>query len=140
MNYCTIQEAWGKENNISNQYKKYNSPDESYINEKKPIENFSNTPRKSIPKKEKFNNHKKSNQVNKKINYNLNSNCNDFVNHLRTCRQCQNKLREQFRPRILENFEDIIQTNRDLIVLILVGMSLLLFFRLLSSVSSNEKA
>lgn len=136
MNYCTIQEAWGRENQISNQYKKFNSPEENYIVEKKPIENFSNIPKKInkniAKKKEHFKN-------NKKINYNVNNSCNDFVNHLRNCRQCQIKLREQFRPRILENFEDIIQTNRDLIVLILVGMSLLLFFRLLNSINTDEK-
>jgi flagellar biosynthesis chaperone FliJ len=137
MNYCTIQEAWGKENYISNQYKKYNSPEENYAIEKKPIENFSNIPQKIRKKKEYFHNTKK--QMNKNINYNEENSCNDFITHLKTCRQCQIKLREQFRPKILENFEDIIQTNRDLIVLILVGMSLLLFFRLLTSVSSDDK-
>ena len=35
MNYCTVQEAWGKENYISNQYKNFN-------HNKKPIEKFSN--------------------------------------------------------------------------------------------------
>jgi len=44
-------------------------------------------------------------------------------------------MRDQFRPKILENFEDIIQTNRDIIVLILIGMCVLIFFNLLSNVS-----
>ena len=47
-------------------------------------------------------------------------------------------MREQFRPKILENFEDIIQTNRDIIVLILVGICFMLFFNLLTSATSSQ--
>jgi hypothetical protein len=66
--------------------------------------------------------------------------CNDFINHLKTCRSCQIKLRDQFRPKILENFEDIIQTNRDIIVLVLVGICIMLFFNILTStVKEKEK-
>ena len=46
-------------------------------------------------------------------------------------------MRDQFRPKILENFEDIIQTNRDIIVLVLVGICLMLFFNLLTNATSS---
>ena len=123
MNYCTVQEAWGQENYISNQYKNFNKN-----TNKKTIEKFSNN------KNKKLNTIKNQKRIEKFTN-NHKSNCNNFSTHLKTCRTCQNKMREQFRPKILENFEDIIQTNRDIIVLILIGMCVLIFFNLLSNIS-----
>jgi hypothetical protein len=123
MNYCTIQEAWGQGNYISNHYKDENVG-------KKSIENFKSCKNPTIKrKKETFTN---LNKVDK-------SNCNNFFNHLKNCRQCQIKMRDQFRPKILENFEDIIQTNRDIIVLILVGLCFMIFFNMISNITSNNK-
>jgi hypothetical protein len=126
MNYCSIQDAWGQGNYISKQYKKFDENiQKKYIEKpvikKKIIEKFSKV---KIPAKTPLRS---------------NTYCNDFVNHLKSCRRCQIKMREQFRPKILENFEDIIQTNRDIIVLILVGISLMLFFNLLTSATSSNK-
>lgn len=126
MNYCTIQEAWGQGNYISNQLK-----NESNI-EKKPIENFENSENNIIKKRDSFKNSHKNNRSDK-------FNCNNFFAHIKTCRQCQIKMRNEFRPKILENFEDIIQTNRDIIVLILVGICLMLFFNLLTNATSSTK-
>jgi len=122
MNYCTIQEAWGQENYISNHYK---NP------EKKPIENFENS-ENNIKKNESFQNLKRESK-------NIKLNCNKFFTHIKNCRQCQIKLRDEFRPKILENFEDIIQTNRDIIVLILVGLCFMIFFNMISNITSNTK-
>jgi hypothetical protein len=124
MNYCTIQEAWGQENYISNHYKN---------SEKKPIENFENSENNIVKKtKESFQNLKRESK-------DIKLNCNKFFNHIKTCRQCQIKLRDEFRPKILENFEDIIQTNRDIIVLILVGLCFMIFFNMISNITSNSK-
>lgn len=140
MNYCTIQEAWGKENYISNQL------NISQCNiEKKPIEKFENNiPVQKQILKEKFSNNKKIKNPNNHINQNNqnnhnNLNCNNFVNHLKTCRSCQNKMRNQFRPKILENFEDMIQTNRDIIVLILIGLCIMIFLNMVSNINSDNK-
>jgi hypothetical protein len=127
MNYCSIQEAWGHSNYISKEYKNLEQPLEKNIIQRKPV-----IQKKTI---EKFSNNKI-----KKINTNKQMYCNDFINHLKTCRSCQIKLRDQFRPKILENFEDIIQTNRDIIVLVLVGICIMLFFNILTStVKEKEK-
>jgi len=127
MNYCSIQEAWGHSNYISKEYKNFEKPIEKNVIQRKPV-----IQKKTI---EKFSNNKI-----KKIDTNKQMYCNDFINHLKTCRSCQIKLRDQFRPKILENFEDIIQTNRDIIVLVLVGICIMLFFNILTStVKEKEK-
>ena len=127
MNYCSIQEAWGNSNYISKEYKNFEKPLEKNVIHRKPV-----IQKKTI---EKFSNNKI-----KKINTNKQMYCNDFISHLKTCRSCQIKLRDQFRPKILENFEDIIQTNRDIIVLVLVGICIMLFFNILTStVKEKEK-
>jgi hypothetical protein len=128
MNYCSIQEAWGHNNYISKEYNNFEKPLEKNVIQRKPV-----IQKKTI---EKFSNNKiKKFNTNKQQLY-----CNDFINHLKDCRSCQIKLRDQFRPKILENFEDIIQTNRDIIVLVLVGICIMLFFNILTStVKEKEK-
>jgi len=133
MNYCSIQDAWGQGNYISKQYKNFDQNRqktqevEKPIIQKKTIEKFS---------KVKFNDNRQQ-PFKTHSNSTKSAHCNDFVNHLKTCRSCQSKMREQFRPKILENFEDIIQTNRDIIVLVLVGICLMLFFNLLTKATSS---
>lgn len=131
MNYCSIQEAWGHENYISKQYKKYDQKIEKLqtcqkpVIQKKTIENFSEV---------KKNNKVIKTDTKKSIKI---IHCDNFINHLKVCRACQIKVRDQFRPKILDNIEDIIQTNRDIIVLVLVGICIMLFFNLITSTTSS---
>ena len=120
MNYCSIQDAWGQNDYITNQYQKYNSRYTVSDNPKKTLEKFSSN---KIPK-----NHFK----------NIN-NCNDFFSHLNKCKQCQRLVRNKYRPKILENFSNILDTNKDIVVLILVGICIMLFFNLVNSVTKNDK-
>jgi len=120
MNYCTIQEAWGQVNHISNNFKNYDNNIEKKI-EKKTIENFENSNNNIIKNKE-------SSKHSYKYHRDSKLNCNNFFNHMKNCRQCQIKMRNEFRPKLLENFEDIIQTNRDIIVLILVGLCFIIYY------------
>lgn len=114
MNYCSINDAWGQGNYISNQYKKVNNNSDKVIkNKKKHIEKFTNF------------NKKKENH------------CNSFFTHMKTCAHCRNKMREYFKPRILENFEDIVQNNRDIIVLILIGLCFMIFFNMITNITSR---
>jgi len=107
MNYCSIKDAWGQNEYITNQFKKYDNPDS-----KKTLETFSTE-----------NNHPKI------------SNCKDFISHLNKCKKCQHILRDKYRPKILEKFSDIIETNKDVIVLILVGICIMLFFNLVNNIT-----
>ena len=120
MNYCSIQDAWGQNDYITNQYQKYNSRYTISDNPKKTLEKFSSN---EIPK-----NHLK----------NIN-NCNDFFSHLNKCKQCQRLVRNKYRPKILENFSNILDTNKDIVVLILVGICIMLFFNLVNSATKNVK-
>ena len=126
MNYCSIQDAWGQNDYITNQYKKYNSRYNISDNPKNTLEKFSSNKIHEIPKISK--NHLK----------NIN-NCNDFFSHLNKCKQCQRLVRNKYRPKILENFSDILDTNKDIVVLILVGICIMLFFNLVNSATKNVK-
>ena len=116
MNYCSIQEAWGQNDHITKQYKRYNNPYEEKVTNKKTLEKFSSS-------EKKFKKHIS------KIN-----NCDDFIKHLDKCKKCQTALRNKYSPKILENFSDMVENNRDIVVLILVGISIMLFFNLIKSV------
>ena len=123
MNYCSINDAWGQNNYISNQYKKFDNQYKPQT-QSQPTKKIQN----KIKKKpiEKFTNHKKHF-----------TNCSSFFNHLKTCKKCNHRMREQFKSKILENFEDIIQNNRDIIVLILVGLCFMIFFNMIMHITSK---
>jgi len=129
MNYCSIEDAWGKGcNSMSNQI-------DEYVNHK-------NIP----PKKEKIINldytNKKSgtiNKVQKVDNYDEDHqtiySCDDFMLHMKSCRKCYNMMRNKFKPQILENFQCLLDDNKDTIVIILIGISILLFFNLINNIT-----
>jgi len=120
MNYCSIQEAWGQNDYITNEYKKYNSKYNHSVNPIKTLEKFSSDE-----------NH--TDQIKK------NYNCDDFLFHLKTCNKCQNMIIDKYRPKILDKFSEILDTNKDVVVLILVGICIMLFFNLVNSVTKNDK-
>ena len=125
MNYCSIEDAWGNRcNSMSNQI-------DEYINEKNPA-----------PKKEEINidYESKKSKNNKKIikfdhdHQEFNS-CDDYMLHIKSCRKCYDRIRNQFKPKLVENFQCMIDDNKDTIVLILVGISILLFFNLINNIT-----
>ena len=140
MNYCSLEDAWGgKCNQISNQYKNYmtennytqSSPTQQSANTDTEIqqtffeqnnvetfENFENTVKKTpIIQPSKL-----ISKLTKNDDHHLDElyDCDSFINHVRNCRKCHNKMRSFFKPKIIENFQDIIEDNRDTIVLILI--------------------
>ena len=151
MNYCSIEEAWGSRcNSISNQL-------DNYINQRNPapkkneelvqfereIETFEpeietiEPVQFHLPKKSKTIN--KIKQVDSYDDHHIEINsCDDFVLHIKSCRRCYNRMRNQFRPQLVENFQDIVNDNRDTIVLILIGISILLFFNLINNITSSK--
>lgn len=150
MNYCSLEDAWGgKCNQISNQYNKYMG-EKNYTqphpqttdNIKKNdlaldfnVENFNNTQTMS----QKANTHPLK-TMSKNDDHHLDElyNCDSFINHIRNCRKCNNHMRNHYRPKLIENFQDIIEDNRDTIVLILIGISILLFFNLINNMTKSN--
>ena len=120
MNYCSIQDAWGQNNYITNQYNKYNDRYNVSDNPKNTLEKFS------------------TNQNPKNHLKNI-SNCDNFFSHLNKCKKCQRLIRNKYRPKILKYFSNILDANKDIVVLILVGICIMLFFNLVNSVTKNEK-
>lgn len=56
--------------------------------------------------------------------------CEDLLRKVLKSEKCKRYLRSKYRPRILEKLYEILDENRDIIVLILIIYSLVLFFRL----------
>jgi hypothetical protein len=118
MNYCSIEDAWGKPNKITEQFN-------NYMNE---------------PVKESFTLIEKDNTRLEKVKKHLEEihSCDEFLNHFRNCRKCYNRVKNSVRPNITEQFEDLVDDNRESIVLILTGIAILLFFNLVNNVTKNN--
>jgi hypothetical protein len=142
MNYCSIEDAWGSSNCASKQFKEYmtnvsSTNDKPNINLEQKIEIekvYEIEPKKEVIKKSK---------KDKVITYDFDNrldelnNCDSFIIHVRNCRKCYNRMKNQFKPQLIENFQGIIEDNRDTIVLILIGISILLFFNLINNITKN---
>lgn len=133
MNYCSIEDAWGTSNCTSNQFKEYmtNTISDNKVQNDldSNIKYFTDPKTKKNKEKVKFYNlDNRIDELNK---------CDSFIIHIKNCRKCYNKMKNQFKPQLIENFQGIIDENRDTIVLILIGISILLFFNLINNVTKN---
>lgn len=180
MNYCSLEDAWGRDNRMCSQYKNYMDdknnknniePDikknqtindiqpDSLLNLNENIEQFSNVS-DSSKLKELFVNapyqsspqvqisHKPQHKVQQNISNQYDNHfdnhfdelndCDNFLKHVRNCRKCHNKVKNYFKPKLVENFQDIIEDNKDTIVLILIGISILLFFNLINNMTKSN--
>ena len=120
MNYCSLEDAWGKTDYITDQYKKY---DKSQIKEtfiEKPIEKHMINDH-GITQKNLYNNH------------HLYS-CDNLINHLNSCPSCRMKMRQQFSSKLVDKIQQLIIDNKDTILLILLALFALIFFNLLISI------
>ena len=133
MNYCSIDDAWGRPDNISNTYKQYMKDTiEPSLKNKQVIETFVE------PKIQHTINYTHTNNHNDHTDHdhvNEIHDCNSFLNHIKNCRKCHNRIRNQFKPQLIEKFQDVIDDNKDTIVLILIGISILLFFNLINNLT-----
>jgi 16S rRNA C1402 (ribose-2'-O) methylase RsmI len=141
MNYCSLEDAWGSNNRMCSQYKNYMDNKhniESDINKNQTVNN--NTQSNSLLKQniEQFSDisyespHKIQNDF-----HELND-CDNFLNHIRTCKKCHNKVKNYFKPKLVENIQNIVEDNKDTIVLILIGISILLFFNLINNMTKSK--
>ena len=122
MNFCSIEDAWG-DNKISDQFQKYK--DNSKV--------CSNTTKLECPTKE-----------NKPIEHFSENNiitCNDMLKHINHCKHCYNKLFYKFnvpqKNELINNLYYIINNNKDSIVLILIGIFIIMFFKLVNNITSK---
>ena len=120
MNYCTIQEAWGKQ-----------------------IETFTNDDNNN---RQNNNNNNRQN-ISYNINYDetdnetcdndKNCNCDLLFNHIKKCPKCYNKIKNYFKPKVIEYYHNIIEDNKDIITLILIGLFILLFYKLINNLTKS---
>jgi len=124
MNFCSIEDAWG-DNKISAQYQKYKGDNDKVCTdptkmecnkEKKQVEHFSE----------------------KEINI---ITCDDILNHINTCKHCYNKLYYKFnvpqKNEFVNNLHNIINNNKDTVLLILIGIFIVMFFKLVNNITSK---
>ena len=119
MNYCSINDAWGRNNYISDQFSNYSSP----VNKLHDKEHFSNI---LPPQNDMLNN-----------NLTIEPTCNEYIIHINNCKKCYNIMRNKFRPKVIENFQTIVEDNKDIIVLILIGIFIILFFNMINNLTKN---
>ena len=73
---------------------------------------------------------KKQNQSNIETFKNIDQ-CEIFITHIKKCNKCYNKMKYQFEPKLIKNIQQIIDENKDNVVLILIAIFILLFFNLI---------
>ena len=128
MNYCSLQDAWGNNHTIGKQYQKY-----MVERQDKAIESFTEVddniePREAPVEQKKV--------VIPKVHKTCSINdCNDIMSHIKQCKKCQKKIKQLFKPKLLDNVNEMIDDNRDVIVLILFGISIVLFFKLINNIT-----
>lgn len=118
MNYCTIQEAWGK-NNISNSFK----------------EHMTN----ATEDNEEINNVKYNIEYNETHDFinDCNINCDKFILHIKKCKKCRNKIKKYFKSNINDLIYTLIEENKDIIIIILITIFILLFINLVNNITKN---
>jgi hypothetical protein len=150
MNYCSIDDAWNNSEYITNQFKNYDNP----YNKKNSIEKFSNHENNDLNdinnitenntqylNNEQYVNSDVNSDTNNIINSEINTIdynnifiCDDFWDHINTCKVCRTKVRNRFSSKIVEKFENIVSDNKDTIIVFLVCLFALLFCNLLISI------
>jgi uncharacterized membrane protein YraQ (UPF0718 family) len=118
MIYCTLEDAWGKSNNV-------NYPD----SKKEDI---------ALDERPSFSSNKTSCNSNLKSSIECFSNnvtCEMFIEHLNNCPTCYSKIKKN--SRLLNNINNMIEENKDIILLLLVGLFIVLFINLITNISSK---
>jgi len=137
MNYCSIDDAWG-DGKITNQFQKYMNDDVvvepiKKINQE-PVKNTCIASENNI---EKFTNNNTNNHT---INH-TQLTCDDVFNHIHTCKYCYNRLYYKFnvphKNDVINNLYNIINNNKDTIVIILIGFFIVLFLKLVNDVTNK---
>ena len=134
MNYCSIQDAWGNNNYISDQYKNYdkqnyNDNEKMYNDNKQNYNDNKQNYNEQNYNEQNYNDNKLIEHFNTNINYNASNNftCDDYFNHVQSCAKCRNKFKNNISAHIIQKLKNIFYNNKDNIILLL----LILFFVIL---------
>ena len=101
---------------------------------------FVNDINNNIKKKSNINNHLiKQNNLNTDTTNNTNNYqnvfiCDDFLDHLETCKICRMKMRNRFGSNIVEKFDNLIVDNKDTVLLFLLILFALIFCNLVIAI------
>jgi hypothetical protein len=131
MNYCSISDAWGSNNNSQQtnimqlgSVQPHNNIESNMtdINHDSTIKEVYNTP---LIEQFKPHSEKKFSKVKKQMS------CDDIFEHVNNCRYCNEKMRLKYKSNynLIQNFT---QNNKDTYILILVAIFIYLFFKLLN--------
>lgn len=138
MQFCTINEAWGNNEYITENLKNEKSDTE------KNIETQSDSPIKETFKKVKK--QKKNiyyNATEDSIYENFTDTINDkrerekLISKVLKSRRCRDVLRKKFRPNLVNKLILILDDYRDVIVLVLIGFSVIIFLNMIYNLNRN---
>ena len=128
MLYCSIEEAWGNYNQDKYKELEINKETKDDKNVKKNIKNLAENLVENLVE-----NFTESATEDHKLSE---EDCNKIIKHVMKCRKCQKKLKEMLTPKLISILKNLLEDYRDLFVLLLVGISILLFFNLVSNISN----
>ena len=148
MNYCSLEDAWGC-NNPSKQIKSYQIERMTNTNEEIPTQQPTQQATQQATQRAT---HQATQQATQQATHQATMqptmqptnivyteqqeyDCDKVLNHIKNCKSCYNKYRNHFRPQLIENINNMINDNKDVIVLILIGISILLFFNLINNLT-----
>lgn len=128
MNYCSIQDAWGDTNYISDQYKKY---DNNIDQNNKIVEHFEEAPVNEPTML--YTNQQNTPEIN--YDYSNKISCDDIIAHIEKCKYCRKKVMNRFSSNLnfVTTFKNYIKKNKDILFIVLVSLFILIFFNLLVS-------
>ena len=124
MNYCSISDAWGiNNNNIENvqphnnkqNYIELDSNNQQHLTESNVLQSAYSNEMRDTSSKPYFMHAKEFS-------------CDDFLEHINNCHHCNRKMKLKYKSTFLNNF----QNNKDTCILILVAIFVYLFFKLLN--------
>ena len=146
MQFCTLNEAWGNKDYITENFKQDNKTDNnsetekniedvyipaqketfknSYRNSKKPIKNvyYNATDESYEPFTDTINDSKERDKL---------------IDRVLKSRRCRSVLRKKFRPNLVNKLILILDDYRDVIVLVLIGFCIIIFLNMIYNINKK---
>ena len=132
MQFCTIDEAWGYEK-IKEKFQDSIKQSDVEISDSPIIkENFKKIKK---PKKMHFNHTEESLYEGFTDTINDRSVRNKLLERVLKSRRCRDVLRKKFRPNLINKLNIMLDDYRDVIVLVLIGFSIVIFLNMLYNIN-----